>query len=176
MSSPPSRIRSIVNHLLPQSTPAPAPHIHTLSPTFFLERAVAIEPNAEAIIHTTVNGVTLRRTYREFGDRSRGLAYYLKKHGYRRVGVLSTNTPAFLESIYGVIAAGGVIVPVNYRLKQEDITYIFDFAEVDSIIVDKEFEGLLAGYRKKHPKTPLIVDLVSAGFMSMVFLYFWETC
>ncbi|KAF7550205.1 hypothetical protein G7046_g8092 [Stylonectria norvegica] len=156
MSGPPSRIRSILNHLRPQS-PIP-PHVHTLSPTIFLERAAAIEPNAEAIFHVTVNGAILRRSYGEFADRARGLAYYLKKHSYKRVGILAPNTPAFLESIYGIVAAGGVVVPVNYRLKQDDISYIFDFAEVDCIIVDAEYVGLLDSFRKKHANVPLVID------------------
>lgn len=40
----------------------------------------------------------------------------------------------------------------------EDITYIFDHADAEAIIVDKEFLPLLEGYRKSHPDTPLIVD------------------
>jgi acyl-CoA synthetase (AMP-forming)/AMP-acid ligase II len=156
MSGPTSRIRSIVNHLLP-SSPTP-PHIHHLSPTVFLERAASIEPNADAVLHVTANGVTIRRSYQVTADRARGLAYYLKKHGLKRIGILAPNTPAFLESIYGIVAAGGVLVPANYRLKPDDIAYIFDFAEVDCIIVDKEFVGLLDAYKQKHPKVPFIVD------------------
>lgn len=159
MSGPPSRIRSILNHLRPH--PAASPNFHTLSPTTFLERAASIEPDAEAIFHITVNGAILRRSYAEFADRARGLAYYLLKHGFRRVGILAPNTPAFLESIYGIVASGAVIVPANYRLKPDDISYIFDFAEVDCIIVDNEFVGLLDAYREKHKNVPLIVDLVS---------------
>lgn len=172
MSNPPSRLRSILGHLTggsPQPPPAqPAQddyththHIHQLSPTFFLERAAAIEPDAEAIYHVTANGRVLRRSYIEFADRARGLAYYFVKHGFKRVGVLAPNTPAFLESIYGIVAGGGVIVPVNYRLKQEDIAYIFDFAEVDAIVVDAEFVNLLDLYRKDHRDIPLIIDNVS---------------
>lgn len=159
MSGPPSRIRSILNHLRPH--PAASPNFHTLSPTTFLERAASIEPDAEAIFHITVNGAVLRRSYAEFADRARGLAYYLLKHGYRRVGILAPNTPAFLESIYGIVAAGAVIVPANYRLKPDDISYIFDFAEVDCIVVDNEFVGLLDLYKEKHQNVPFIVDLVS---------------
>ncbi|GKT73258.1 AMP-binding enzyme [Colletotrichum tofieldiae] len=163
MSSPPSRLKNILGHLLSSSAPKkdepqPSHHIHQLSPTFFLERAAAIEPDAEAIFHVTANGRTLRRSYIEFADRARGLAYYLKKHGFKRVGILAPNTPAFLESIFGIAAAGGVNVGVNYRLKPDDITYIFDFAEVDSIIVDHEFVPLLDEFRAKHPNVPLIVD------------------
>ncbi|OAQ70246.1 AMP-binding domain-containing protein [Pochonia chlamydosporia 170] len=157
MSGPPSRIRSILGHLLPQ--PQPPPHIHHLSPTFFLERAALVEPNADAILHITTNGVAVRRSYQTFADRARGLAYYLKKHKLTRIGILAPNTPAFLESIYGIVAGGGVVVPANYRLKEDDIAYIFEYAEVDCIIVDKEFETLLGAFTKRHPKVPLIVDL-----------------
>jgi acyl-CoA synthetase (AMP-forming)/AMP-acid ligase II len=173
MSGPPSRIRSILGHLLPQ--PAVPAHIHHLSPTFFLERAAAIEPNAEAIYHITANGVVLQRSYREFADRARGLAYYLKKHHYLRVGVLAPNTPAFLEAIYGIAAAGSVIVPVNYRLKEADIDYIFDFGEVDCIIVDQEFTGLLQAFIQKHPKVPIIVDLVSAYCFDLLVTHVTKT-
>jgi acyl-CoA synthetase (AMP-forming)/AMP-acid ligase II len=172
MSNPPSRLRNILGHLLPSSTQQQqhsepqdeythTHHIHQLSPTFFLERAASIEPDAEAIYHVTANGRVLRRSYTEFADRARGLAYYLLKHGSKRVGVLAPNTPAFLESIYGIVAGGGVIVPVNYRLKQEDIAYILDFAEVDCIVVDAEFVNLLDLYRRDHKDTPIIIDNVS---------------
>jgi acyl-CoA synthetase (AMP-forming)/AMP-acid ligase II len=119
MSSAAARLKSLLGHF-GAVTGSPVGidhthHLHELSPTFFLERAAAIEPDAEAIYHVTANGKVLRRSYAEFAERARGLAYFLRKHGLKRVGVLATNTPAFLESIFGVIAAGGVLVPVNYR-------------------------------------------------------------
>ncbi|KAF4894519.1 putative acyl-activating enzyme 1 [Colletotrichum fructicola] len=164
MSSPPSRLKNILGHL-GLSSPAPKPeepkaafHIHQLSPTYFLERAAAIEPDAEAIVHITANNKLLRRTYRDFAERATGLAYYLKKHGFQRVGILAPNTPAFLESIFGIALAGGVNVAVNYRLKSDDITYIFDYAEVDSIIVDQEFLHLLDEFKQSHPSVPFIID------------------
>ncbi|KAL7627083.1 hypothetical protein AAE478_003859 [Parahypoxylon ruwenzoriense] len=166
MSGPTSRLRNLIGHLGSSTPSSKSPvgldhthHLHQLSPTFFLERAASIEPDATAIYHVTVNGKVLRRSYGEFADRARGLAYYLLKRGYKRVGILATNTPAFLESIFGINAAGGVIVPVNYRLKADDITYIFDFAEVDSIIVDNEYVSLLDDFKKSHPNVPFIVDL-----------------
>ena len=116
MSGPPSRLRNILGHFVtPQARSADEHshnhHIHQLSPTFFLERAAAIEPQAEAIYHITVNGELLRRSYQEFADRARGLAYYLLKNKLKRVGILAPNTPAFLESIFGIGAAGAVMVP-----------------------------------------------------------------
>lgn len=65
---------------------------------------------AEAVYHVTANNKILRKSYSELADRARGLAYYLKKRGFKRVGILCPNTPAFLESIFGIAAAGAVNV------------------------------------------------------------------
>ncbi|KAK9792012.1 hypothetical protein AB5N19_05033 [Seiridium cardinale] len=163
MSGATSRLKSLLGHLTSTSAAPPADyvhshHIHQLSPTFFLERAAAIEPDAPAIYHVTANNQVLRRSYIEFADRARGLAYFLLKRGFKRVGILATNTPAFLESIFGVAAAGAVIVPVNYRLKPDDITYILDFADVDSVIVDREYVSLLDDFKAIHPGVSFIID------------------
>lgn len=160
MSSPSSRLAKLAAHLNPfSSEPSPPKYnIHQLSPTFFLERAAQIEPDAEAIYHVTANGKVLRRSYIEFADRARGLAYFLKKHHFKRVGILAPNTPAFLECIFGIAAAGGVNVAVNYRLKVDDVSYIFEHAEAEVIIVDEEYLPLLDGFRKCHPGVPFILD------------------
>lgn len=133
-------------------------NFHTLSPTSFLWRAAQIEPEATAIYHKTANNKILRRSYAEAADRARGFAYYLRKHGYKRVGILATNTPAFLESIFGIAAAGAVSVAINYRLKADDISYIFQHADVDLIIADFEFVDLLNDYKKERPNVPILVD------------------
>lgn len=52
----------------------------------------------------------LSRSYQEVADRARGLAYYLKSKGHKRVGILAPNTPAFIESVFGIGAAGGINV------------------------------------------------------------------
>jgi acyl-CoA synthetase (AMP-forming)/AMP-acid ligase II len=43
------------------------------------------------------------------------LAYYLKKIKVKRVGLLCPNTPAFLESVFGIGAAGAVNVGESIR-------------------------------------------------------------
>jgi acyl-CoA synthetase (AMP-forming)/AMP-acid ligase II len=157
MSGASSRLQKFAAHFLPSSSPTKN-NFHTLSPTSFLPRAAEIEPEAEAIYHITTNGKVLRRSYAEFADRARGLAYFLLKHNYKRVGILAPNTPAFLESIFGIAAAGAVNVATNYRLKTDDIAYIFDHADAEVIIVDREYVPLLEKYRQSHPNVPFIID------------------
>lgn len=67
-------------------------------------------------------------------------------------------TNANNRSIFGIAASGGVNVATNYRLKKEDITYIFEYAKVDSIIVDNEYLDLLSDFRSRNPGVPFIVD------------------
>jgi len=83
-----------------------------------IEDQLLTTTQAEAIYHVTANNKILRRSYIEFADRARGLAYYLKKHGFRRVGILCPNTPAFLESIFGIAAAGAVNVGKDIYINQ----------------------------------------------------------
>ncbi|KAL7270317.1 hypothetical protein RUND412_006983 [Rhizina undulata] len=157
MSGPQGRLSKLASHLW--APPAQVRKVENnraeLSPTYFLPRAAAIEPNAEAIVHKTIDGKILRRTYMEFADRARGLAYYLKTHSYKRVGILCPNTPAFLECLFAIPAASATQIGVNYRLKKEDVQYIFAHAEVDIIVVDREYVSLLEGF---NPAVPLIID------------------
>ncbi|PLB42035.1 putative AMP-binding domain protein [Aspergillus candidus] len=160
MSSAKSRLSGLLGHFASSEPPRYEHNVnfHTLSPTFFLPRAAAVEPEAEAIYHVTANKQVLRRSYMETADRARGLAFYIKKRGYKRVGILCPNTPAFLESIYGIAAAGAVNVSVNYRLKEDDIDYIFNHSDVDAIIADQEYLPLLQSFRSTRPSFPVIVD------------------
>ena len=124
MSGAQSRLSKLASHFLPPfASPQAADkssgqfehrhHVHSLSPTWFLPRAAEVEPDAPAIYHVTANNQILRRSYLEAADRARGFAYYVRKHGYTKVGILCPNTPAFLESIFGIGAAGAVNVGMS---------------------------------------------------------------
>lgn len=47
---------------------------------------------------------------------------------------------------------------VNYRLKTDDISYIFQHSDVDLIIADYEFEHLLEKFKSEKPGIRVIVD------------------
>ena len=79
---------------------------------------------AEAVYHITANNKVLRRSYSELADRARGFAFYLKKHGLKRVGILCPNTPAFLESIFGTAAAGAINVGKTSHWKGDHYHYL----------------------------------------------------
>ena len=65
-------------------------------------------------------------SYAELDDRSARLATLLREKGMQpgdRVGVMLPNVPEFPVSYYGVLRAGGVVVPMNVLLKRREIAF-----------------------------------------------------
>ncbi len=87
-----------------------------------LARAEALWPNKEAVVDGE-----LRLTYREVAARARALAAYLQSRGLApgdRVAILEVNSHAYLEAYFAAAAAGAVLVPLNYRLSADELTFI----------------------------------------------------
>ncbi len=65
-------------------------------------------------------------TYADLDDRSARLATLLREKGLERgdrVGIMLPNVPEFPISYYGVLQAGGVVVPMNVLLKRREIAF-----------------------------------------------------
>ncbi|HEU4707066.1 MAG TPA: long-chain fatty acid--CoA ligase [Solirubrobacterales bacterium] len=68
----------------------------------------------------------LELTYAELDDRSARLAALLREKGLQqgdRVGVMLPNVLEFPIAYYGVLRAGGVVVPMNVLLKRREIAF-----------------------------------------------------
>ena len=68
-------------------------------------------------------------TYAELDQRSARLAAVLRERGLRpgdRVGVMLPNVPEFPVAYYGVLRAGGVVVPMNVLLKRREIAFYLE--------------------------------------------------
>lgn len=57
------------------------------------------------------------------------------------VALLMKNSAAFLELALAVTHAGGVLLPINYRLGAEEVGYILGHAGVKLLFADAEFEA-----------------------------------
>jgi long-chain acyl-CoA synthetase len=68
----------------------------------------------------------LELTYADLDDRSARLATLLREKGLQpgdRVGVMLPNVLEFPISYYGILRAGGVVVPMNVLLKRREIAF-----------------------------------------------------
>ena len=140
-----------------------AANYQPLTPLTFLARAAAVYPDHPAIIHGSQ-----RTTYAQFYARCRQLASSLAKAGIRKgdtVSVLLANTPAMLESHYGVPMTGGVLNTLNTRLDAATIAFSLGHADARILIVDKEFSKLAKDALALMPAPhPIIIDYVDPEF------------
>ena len=114
-----------------------------LNPVSFLERSALVYPDRVAVVHEG-----RRYTYRELAARVNRLASALRRAGLEkgdRVAFICPNTPTLLEAHFGVPAAGGVLVALNYRLNATDVARILEHSEARFLFVDHEFEHLADG-------------------------------
>ncbi len=84
-------------------------------------------------------------TYAELDDATARVAGLLLERGLEpddRVGVMLPNTPEFAIVYYGVLRAGGVVVPMNVLLKQREVAFYLGDAEAKLLFAWHEFESV----------------------------------
>jgi fatty-acyl-CoA synthase len=92
-----------------------------------------------------------RFTYSEFGDRVGRLAGALREAGLKagdRVAFLSLNCHRLLEAYFGVLEAGGILLPLNIRLAAPELTYILNDSGATVLFLEPEFVGLVDSFRQ----------------------------
>ncbi|WP_040759215.1 class I adenylate-forming enzyme family protein [Sporosarcina newyorkensis] len=109
-------------------------------------------------------GTTLARNARRTPDKE---AIYFKDHVYTygrlnrevnklahgliargiekgdKVAILMKNSDMFVIAFYAVMKVGGVAVPINFRLTQEEVRYILNDSDASAVLFDEEYAVLV---------------------------------
>src|SRR3954468_12943195 len=91
-------------------------------------------------------------TYAEVARRARAIQAGLDEMGVdpgERVAVVSPNAARLLELFYAVPSSGRVLVPINFRLRSEEVEYIVEHSGATVLLVDPSLEEL-ATVTAKH--------------------------
>ena len=108
----------------------------------FLDRAVKVYGDRVGVVdEPDVAGSLGELTYSDMDARVRGMARKLEDLGIgvgERVAIVSPNSAKFLISFWGTSKYGRVLVPVNFRLNTEEITYIVSHSGAKVLLVDPE--------------------------------------
>jgi fatty-acyl-CoA synthase len=131
-----------------------------LTPLRFLRYAGQQFPRRTAVVCNDD-----RFTYAQFADRVGRLAGALRQHGIQpgdRVAFLSTNCHRLLEAYYGVLEAGAVLLPLNFRLAPGELNYILNDAGATMLFVEKQFLGLVESFRNYIPSVRTFCQLEGA--------------
>jgi len=148
-----------------------------LTPLDFLTRARTLFPDRVGVVQGDH-----RFTYAAMAERCDRLAHALQRDlGVEpgdRVAWLGGNTHELLEAYFGVLLAGGVLVPLNIRLAPAELAGLLDdctptvlFRHPDqhgpthttpTVVLGHEYESLLAAQPAGPPPTPVVDERAPA--------------
>ncbi len=130
-----------------------------LTPLLFLDRTKYFE-NKTAVVYRGK-----RYNYKQFRENIFKQANAFKSEGLLKedkVSFISRNRPQFLEAFFSVPLAGGILVPINFRLSPNEISYIINHSESKYVIVDEPFlDQLLSVKDEIKAKIILLEDELS---------------
>ena len=96
-----------------------------------------IEPNPECHYRREI-------TWEVFDEKANRFANMLIQRGVHKgdkVGILLMNCLEWLPIYFGILKAGALAVPLNFRYTADEIKYCLDLAEVDVLVFGPEFIG-----------------------------------
>jgi fatty-acyl-CoA synthase len=92
-------------------------------------------------------------TYAEVRDLATRMAAKLDERGIgvgERVAMVTHNSARLLTAFFGVCGSGRVLVPVNFRLRPDEVSYIVAHSGARVLWVDPELDEALAGVDCEH--------------------------
>jgi 3-oxocholest-4-en-26-oate---CoA ligase len=94
-------------------------------------------------------------TWREFDRRADAVAAHLLSRGVveqDKVAQYLYNGPEYLESVFAAFKAGLAVVNTNYRYTADELTYLWDNADVVSVVFHGAFVEQCAAVRERVPR------------------------
>jgi fatty-acyl-CoA synthase len=120
----------------------------------FLDRAATVFADRVGVIDEPGEPDSLGEvTYGELARRVRALQAGFDEMGVgrgERVAVVSQNSARLLELFYAVPASGRVLVPVNFRLRSEEVEYIVEHSGASVLLLDPSLDDDLGTVTAKH--------------------------
>ena len=129
------------------------------------DRDKAVTWREASLIESAPNNAPYRRemSWKDFDRRANRFANLLLSRGVKRgtkVGILMMNCLEFLPIYFGILKAGCVVVPMNYRYASDEIQYCADLADLEVLVFGPEFVERMDAI---YDKLPLIKMMFFVG-------------
>ena len=98
-------------------------------------------------------------TWQVFDEKANRCANLLISRGIKKgdkVAILMMNGIEWLPIYFGILKAGALAVPLNFRYTAEEIRYCLDLADADALFFGSEFIGRVEEICEKIPKVKLL--------------------
>ena len=105
-----------------------------------------------------------RVTFEQFQTRVNRLAQGLLAMGVGKgsnVGVMSVNSVKFVEAYYATAAVGATFVPLNFRAKPDELSYMINTADIGTLFISERYYPLLQEIRSNVPR---VANVITVGF------------
>jgi fatty-acyl-CoA synthase len=115
--------------------------------TEFLDLAALLVPERTA---TAFEGK--RYSYAELKERVNRLADSLNRLGLARgdrAAILEVNCNEYVEACFASVRAGVIFVPLNFRIRQEELVYLVNKAEPKIIFVGRRYAAMVNSVRSQ---------------------------
>ena len=130
-----------------------------MNPAEFLAISSAVVPEREALVS---GDGAVRRRYAEMAQRVDQLTGSLLGMGVRqgsRVAVMSTNSPEVVELYYACAKLGACFVPLNFRAKLNELTYMLNASQASIVFVGSRYLDMLRSISRDLSSAPTIILL-----------------
>ncbi|WP_462413712.1 class I adenylate-forming enzyme family protein [Neobacillus sp. Marseille-QA0830] len=120
-----------------------------------LERNAKYSPDKQAIIF----GKKVY-TYKQYNEQVNRIANALVSYGVKRgdkVALMMKNSDVFCFVYYAILKAGGVAVPVNFRLTAKEASYILDESDSMMVFADEDLAEVIQKAAEGNDKIGLQV-------------------
>jgi long-chain acyl-CoA synthetase len=131
-----------------------------------IHRHALLHPDKEAFVYGSK-----RITFSEFNARVNSLIHALQAMGVKKgdlIGILSWNCLGYIEA-YGAAMKGGFIAsPFNPRLREQELEYLINYSEANSLFVGPELMEMANHLRPHLPKVKNFISF-EASVPDMVY-------
>jgi fatty-acyl-CoA synthase len=119
-------------------------------------------PERLAVAHG-VHGVT--RTWGEVERRTNAIANHLTANHRPgdKIAIYSYNRPEFVETLIGAMKAALVPVNVNYRYREQELSYLLDNSDATVVVYEAIFADTVAKLRDRLPRVREWIELADSG-------------
>ncbi len=134
--------------------------------TEFLDLAAMLVPERTAIAFEGK-----RYSYTQLKERVNRLADSLNRLGLEkgeRAAILEVNCNEYVEACFATVKVGGIFVPLNFRIRQEELTYLVNKAEPKILFVGSRYADMANSARSQLPSVKhfIIIGGKQEGMLS----------
>ena len=90
-------------------------------------------------------------SYTEVDNTTNSFARYLERLGIKKgdkVAILMQNSPEYIISIFSILKAGAVVIPINHMLIDSEIAYIVNDSEAKVLITSEKFADMIGHFKE----------------------------